>query len=144
MAATIEHAVHGEGYKAEKSWQSRALQEFIENPDPERPILSEYHDGGSPCGFFMLRKGRWKYVYFSEGHPALLFDIENDPRELVNLSDEPEHVTTLTDCRNQLLQILDPEEVNRQAFADQAKMIETLGGMDVILAMPSFNHTPID
>ena len=23
-------------------------------------------------------------------------------------------------------------------------MIETLGGMDAILAMPSFNHTPID
>jgi len=144
MAATIEHAVHGEGHKAVNSWQSRALQEFIENPDPERPILSEYHDGGSPCGFFMLRKGRWKYIYFSEGHPALLFDMENDPRELVNLADEPEHAATQADLRNQLLQILDPEEVNRQAFADQAKMIETLGGMEAILAMPSFNHTPID
>ena len=144
MAATIEYAVHGEAYKTENSWQSRALQEFIENPDPERPILSEYHDGGSPCGFFMLRKGRWKYVYFAEGHPALLFDMDNDPRELVNLADEPVHASTLADLRNQLFQILDPEEINRQAFTDQAEMIESLGGMDAILAMPSFNHTPID
>lgn len=144
MAATIEHAVHGEEVQVENSWQSRPLQEFIENPDPQRSVLSEYHDGGSPCGFFMLRKGRWKYVYFSEGHPALLFDMESDPRELLNLAAEPEHAVTLAELRNQLFQIFDPEEVNRQAFADQAKMIQTLGGMETILAMPSFNHTPID
>jgi choline-sulfatase len=70
--------------------------------------------------------------------------MESDPQELVNLADTPEHALTLTDLRNQLFQILDPEEVNRQAFADQAKMIESLGGMEAILAMPSFNHTPID
>jgi choline-sulfatase len=144
MAATIEQAVHGEVGEVERSWQGRPLQEFIENPEPERPILSEYHDGGSPCGFFMLRKGRWKYVYFSAGHPALLFDMENDPRELMNLADEPEHALTLAELQDQLFQILDPEETNRRAFADQAKMIETLGGMDAILEMPSFNHTPID
>jgi choline-sulfatase len=92
----------------------------------------------------MLRKGRWKYVYFAEGHPVLLFDMASDPRELVNLADKPEHTVTLADLRNQLFRILDPEEVNRQAFADQAKMIETLGGIEAILAMPSFNHTPID
>jgi len=144
MAATIEQAVHGEAIKVENSWQSRPLQAFIDSPDPERPILSEYHDGGSPCGIFMLRKGRWKYVYFSEGHPSLLFDIENDPRELLNIADDPEYADTLSGLREQLFEILDPEKVNRQAFADQARMIDTLGGMAAILAMPSFNHTPID
>lgn len=144
MAATIEQAVHGEAIKVENSWQSLPLQAFIDSPDPERPILSEYHDGGSPCGFFMLRKGRWKYVYFSEGHPSLLFDIENDPRELLNLADDPEHADILTGLRAQLFEILDPEEVNRQALSDQARMIDTLGGMAAILALPSFNHTPID
>jgi len=91
----------------------------------------------------MLRKGRCKYVYFSEGHPPLLFDMEIDPRELVNLGDDAAHATTLAELRNQLLQILDPEDVNRQAFADQAKMIETLGGIEAIMALQSFNHTPI-
>jgi choline-sulfatase len=144
MAATIEQTVDGEVIEVENSWQGRPLQDFIVNPDAERPVLSEYHDGGSPCGFYMLRRGRWKFVYFPAGNPALLFDMESDPQELVNLADTPEHALTLTDLRNQLFQILDPEEVNRQAFADQAKMIESLGGMEAILAMPSFNHTPID
>ena len=45
--------------------------------------------------------------------------------------------------KRQLFRIMDPEEVNRQAFADQAAMIDSLGGMEAILAMPSFNHTPI-
>jgi choline-sulfatase len=144
MAATIEQAVHGEVSEAESGWQGKPLQDFITNPDAERPVLSEYHDGGSPCGFYMLRRGRWKYVYFAAGNPALLFDMDSDPRELVNLADAPEYAITLVDLRNQLFQILDPEEVNRQAFSDQAKMIEALGGMEAILAMPSFNHTPID
>lgn len=144
MAATIEQAVHGETIAVENSWQGRPLQAFIESPDPERPILSEYHDGGSPCGVFMLRKGRWKYVYFAQGHPALLFDIESDPREVLNLADDPEYANILAELREQLFRILDPEEVNRRVFADQAIMIDTLGGMAAILAMPSFNHTPID
>jgi choline-sulfatase len=144
MAATIEQAVHGEALPAENNWQSRPLQEFIDNPEYERPILSEYHDGGSPCGFFMLRKGCWKYVYFSEGHPGLLFNIENDPRELVNLADDPDYAQAVVEMRDQLFEILDPEMENRQAFADQEKMIEALGGKEAILALPSFNHTPID
>jgi choline-sulfatase len=144
LPATIEYAVHGEVVEVENAWQSRPLQVFIESPDYQRPVLSEYHDGGSPCGFYLLRQGRWKYVYFAEGHPALLFDMEKDPRELTNLAQDVEYVETLNELRGQLLRILDPEEVNRQAFADQAKMIEALGGMDAILAMPSFNHTPID
>ena len=144
MAATIECAVHGEVIEVENKWQGRPLQEFINNPDTERPVISEYHDGGSPCGFYMLRMGCWKYVYFSEGHPALLFDMDNDPRELINLADAPLHADTLAELRSQLFQILDPEEINRQAFADQVKMVERLGGMEAILSMPSFNHTPVD
>jgi len=144
LASTIELAVGGDVAAVEGSWQGRPLQVFADRPEHERPILSEYHDGGSPCGFYMLRQGRWKLVYFSEGHPPLLFDMVNDPQELVNLADNREHVDTVTGLRDQLFQILDPEEVNRQAFSDQARMVETLGGMDTILAMPSFNHTPIE
>jgi len=144
LAATIEQAVLGEVPVAEHGWHGRPLQAFIDHPEPERPILSEYHDGGSPCGIFMLRLERWKYVYFSEGHPPLLFDLENDPRELVNLAEDPAYSGKLAQLNRQLFEILDPEEVNRQAFADQAKMIEALGGMDAILALPSFNHTPLD
>jgi choline-sulfatase len=144
LAATVELAVCGETREPAGSWQSRPLQEFIDNPEPERPILSEYHDGGSPCGFYMLRQGPCKYVYFAEGHPALLFNIDEDPRELTNLANDSGQAAIVDMLHRQLLQILDPEEVNRQAFADQASKIEELGGLEAIRAMPSFNHTPID
>jgi choline-sulfatase len=144
LAATVELTVGGETWEPAGSWQSRPLQAFIDNPQPERPILSEYHDGGSPCGFYMLRQGPWKYVYFAEGHPALLFNMDEDPRELCNLADDAMHMATVDMLHQQLLQILDPEAVNRQAFADQARKIEELGGLEAIRSMPSFNHTPLD
>lgn len=144
LAATIDQAVTDGAVTVGQAWQSRPLQEFIEQPESERPLLSEYHDGGSPCGFYMLRQGPWKYIYFAEGHPALLFNIEADPRELHNLAEAAAQADIVTALHRQLLQILDPEEVNRQAFTDQAKKVAELGGLDAIRNMPSFNHTPLE
>lgn len=144
LAATIERAVGGESDNSAAAWQGRALQDFVNQADPERPILSEYHDGGSPSGFYMLRQGSWKYVFFAEGHPALLFNMDEDPRELRNLADHSDHAEIAGTMKQRLLRILDPEEANRQAFADQQKRIEALGGLDAIRGMPSFNHTPLD
>ena len=142
MAATIESFVGGEIKSANQSWQSRPLQGFIDKPEAERPILSEYHDGGSPTGFYMLRRGRWKLVYYAEQNPPLLFNLEEDPQELVNCADSKKGVLQeMIDC---LFTILDPEAVNKQAFNDQEIMIEKLGGLDAIRNMQSFNHTPLE
>ncbi len=143
MAATIEAFVTGENTPVEQKWKSRPLQDFCKSPEPERVVLSEYHDGGSPCGFYMLRKRQWKLVYFSEGFPALLFDMKNDPQELVNLAENPEFTAVKQSMVDSLHEILDPEKVNAMAFADQDKMVEKLGGLDVIRSMQSFNHTPL-
>lgn len=43
-----------------------------------------------------------------------------------------------------LFEILDPELVNQNAFEDQKKMTEKLGGIEKILQMQSFNHTPLE
>lgn len=144
LASTIEFAAGAEVATASAPWRGRPLQSFIETPEPERTVISEYHDGGSPCGVFMLRQGRWKLVYFAEGNPPLLFDMEQDPRELNNLAAAAEHAKTLQQMVRQLLQVLDPEAVNAQAFADQARMIAALGGLESIQAMQSFNHTPLE
>ena len=144
IATTVEAAVGSEPVAAEHPWQGRPLAEFIARPEPGRPVLSEYHDGGSPCGVYLLRQGRWKYVYYAEDNPALLFDLESDPRELSDLAQNPEYRSTVETLRNQLFEILDPEETNRQAFADQARKVEELGGVDAIGAIPTFNHTPLE
>lgn len=144
LAATIECAVGADPARANAAWRGRPLQEFITRPEPERPVIAEYHDGGSPCGVFMLRCGRWKLVYYAEGHPPQLFDVENDPRELRDRAGDPDCAAVCADLESRLGSILDPEAVNRQAFDDQAAMIERLGGLDAIRASPSFNHTPLD
>ena len=144
LAATIESLAGETAMPAESDWSGRPLQSFIDNPDAGRAVISEYHDGGSPCGVYLLRKGPWKYQYFAEASPALLFNIENDPQECVNLAEDPQYLEVLNKLRGCLFDILDPEEVNRQAFADQALMIEKLGGKAEIEAMQSFNHTPLE
>ena len=91
----------------------------------------------------MLRKGPWKYVYFAEGSPDLLFDINRDPRELQNLSSDPAHQPTCKDMLKTLESILDPETVNKNAFVDQEQMISKLGGLEGIRQLAGFNYTPI-
>ncbi len=144
IAATVELAVTGKSDATTEAWRGRPLTEFIAAPETERPVLSEYHDGGSPCGFYMLRLGRWKLVYFAEGHAPQLFDLEADPRELENLAENAAFTEQLETMKSALFDILDPEAVNTRAFEDQARMIERIGGLEAIHAMRSFNHTPLD
>jgi len=144
LSATIEYTVTGKIESTQQKWRSRPLQNFLENPEENRPIISEYHDGGSPCGIFMLRKNRWKYVYYPENNPDLLFDIESDPQELHNLSGDPAFQPVRNDMLDTLYGILDPEKVNKDALSDQALLTEKLGGIEKIQQMKSFNHTPVD
>ncbi len=144
IAATVESFVTGEYCRAGQEWKSRPLQDFVESPNVDRVVISEYHDGGSPTGVFMLRKGVWKLVYFAEQNPPLLFNMEDDPQELKNLADNADYQSIREKLIEALFEILDPELVSRNAFDDQQKMIEKLGGIDKILQMQSFNHTPLE
>ena len=143
IASTVESLVGLDIPSVEAPWQGRPLQGFIDGPDAERIILSEYHDGGSPTGFFMIRQGAWKYVYYAGGQPAQLFNLANDPNELTDLGEPPDHQDVREMMHGLLTSILDPEEVNAQAFADQAALLEQFGGRESVLAMPRFNHTPV-
>ncbi|WP_293572658.1 sulfatase-like hydrolase/transferase [Phaeobacter sp.] len=113
--------------------------------DPDRTIFSEYHDGGSTTGTFMVRWQTWKYVHYV-GHPPQLFDLSHDPNELRDLApdrDKDPHIqAALQEGAARLRQICDPEAVNTQCFADQQRRIAELGGKDACLNAYAFNHTP--
>ena len=143
IAATVEDIAGGLAGSAPESWQSHSLQQIINEPMEDRVIFSEYHDGGSPTGFFMIRQGPWKYVYYAGGHPVQLFNLDDDPDELTDLGTEERFEEKIAELHGRLTDILDPEEVNRQAFADQSAVIESFGGIDQVRSMPSFNHTPV-
>lgn len=51
----------------------------------------------------ILREERFKLVHFNGGLAPLLFDLENDPDELVNLANEPSHAATLLRLTRKLL-----------------------------------------
>lgn len=120
-----------------------ALQSLVFEADFDRPILSEYHDGGSPTGMFMLRTKRWKYNYYP-GYAAELYDMQNDPDELTDLGKSQAHTDILAQCHDQMLTLVDPEAVNKLAFADQAAKVEELGGVEAVLNSSEFDFTPVD
>lgn len=143
IAATVEDITGGLGSAPRAPWQSHSLQQIVDQPMDDRFIFSEYHDGGSPTGFFMIRQGAWKYVYYAGGHPVQLFNLDDDPDELNDLGEEARFEDKAAELHARLTEILDPEETNRGAFADQAAVIEKFGGVEQVQSMPSFNHTPI-
>ncbi|WP_425081431.1 sulfatase-like hydrolase/transferase [Ruegeria arenilitoris] len=113
--------------------------------DPNRTGFSEYHDGGSKTGSFMVRWDKWKYVYYV-GHDPQLFDLASDPNEQTNRAtdrvNDPEVQAALVEGERRLREICDPEEVNARAFEDQRKKIAELGGEEACRTAFVFNHTP--
>lgn len=110
-------------------------------PEPDRPILSEYHAVGAVSGAFMLKKGRWKLNHYV-GFPPELYDLTTDPEELVNLAPNPDHADVLEQMTAALRDILDPDAVDAQAFADQADMIAHYGGRDKAVKLGAPAATP--
>ena len=130
--------------EADRALPGRNLIDIAKGAQPERTVLSEYHDGGSPTGYFMVRKDAWKYVHYAGSRPQL-FDLANDPLEDEDLGESAAHAGVRSDCEALLRDILDPEAVNARAFADQAGKIAGLGGREAILAREgvSFGFTPL-
>ncbi len=109
--------------------------------DMDRTIFSEYHDGGSTTGTFMVRWDRWKYVAYID-HPSQLFDLTADPHELVNRAADTAYRDALDEGERRLRSICDPQEVHRRCLMEQRARIEALGGADACATAYSFNHTP--
>lgn len=107
----------------------------------ERQIFSEYHAVGAVSGGYMLRKGRWKFNYYMD-FPPELFDLENDPEELVDLASDPNCAGVLKELKAALRDICDPEAMNALAFADQAALIERYGGRETALKLGAPGATP--
>lgn len=94
---------------------------------PERIQFSEYHAAGAVTGAFMLRQGRWKLIHYVGFEPEL-FDLETAPEESNNLTGQAEYASIQSDLEGELHQICDPIAVDQMAHADQAALIQRMGG----------------
>ncbi len=117
--------------------------------DPDRTVFSEYHDGGAKEGFFMVRwadnTGDWKYVHYEGYDLPQLFDLATDPEERTNLAESSDYQNHRAEGVRRLNNIIDPAAINALAFADQAELIESYGGIEGIRNNPAlhYDHTPI-
>ena len=131
------------GIPSDDSLPGGSLLEIASAPDDDqRLVFSEYHGAGSTSAVFMLRQGAFKYIHYT-GFPGELFNLENDPEELVNLIDDPGHQERIATFENTLRSMVDPEAINQQALADQAAYVEAHGGREAILGQAPIHGTPV-
>jgi choline-sulfatase len=110
---------------------------------PERAILSEYHASSSRAGEYMIRYGKWKYIYYVHyPEQPQLFDLEADPEELRDLGTEAAYAAVRKELHGRLRAILDPEEVDRRAKRRQAEIVTANGGREAVIARGSFAYSP--
>lgn len=146
LAATAVDVTGAQHDAQSRLLPGQSLRSIAAAPDdPDRIILSEYHDGGSTTGTFMVRWQNWKYVHYV-GHDPQLFDLASDPDELRNLAlervNDPVILAALAEGEARLRSICNPEIVNAQCFADQERRIAELGGETACANAYVFNHTP--
>lgn len=99
----------------------RPLQSLIFGEDEDWPdvVISEYTDMGvcAPCR--MIREGKYK-LFFTHGHPNLLFDLEADPTEVNNLGGRGEFAQIEADLLKKLLRNWVPHDVHKRVLESQA------------------------
>ena len=137
--------LHGVGLTATQTSPKRPGRSLfdtaLENDDNERTVFSEYHATAAKTAQFMLRQGQFKFIYYVD-HGIELFDLAADPEELNNLAEHPEQQHRLQSFTSMLRTMLDPEQVDASAKADQQRVIDSLGGREAVLAMPVPYATP--
>jgi choline-sulfatase len=86
----------------------------------DRAVIAEYlaHAAGRPIR--MIRRGRWKYVYY-HGETDELYDLTADPKEKANLADDPDHADVVAALRKEVLEDWDPEDVDRRVRLSQQR-----------------------
>lgn len=85
-----------------------SLLPLLDTDVDDRVVFSEYHleKVWAPC--FMVRRGRYKYIYI-HGHGTQLFDLEADPGEWNDLSDQSGHAALRAELHALVLAEFDPD-----------------------------------
>lgn len=118
-----------------------SLDKLANGATPDRTVLSEYHGMGSTTAAFAIWRGRYKYVHYVK-YPAQLFDLEADPHETTDLAGDPAHAEALAACRDALLTILNPQEVDARAKQRQAEQLAKHGGREAVIARGDLGFSP--
>ncbi len=139
---TILEAVGIAPAETERDLPGTSLWPIAQGESRDRIAFSEYHAVGSHNASYMIRDQRYKYVHYVGLQPQL-FDLEADPQEINDLAGSIEHQSVLRECERKLRHIIDPEEVDARAKADQQTLIEKHGGSEQVLQRGTFINSPV-
>jgi choline-sulfatase len=104
--------------------RGRSLAPLADGRPGDHPgfAFSVSHSEGNCTGSFMIRKGDWKYFYFTGDRP-LLFNLKDDPGEFHDLADDKTYADLRRELHAQLASLLDPDKVTEQAFLEQERRL---------------------
>ena len=85
----------------------------------------------------MIRRGPYKYIR-CPGDPDQLYELDSDPRELVNLAADPGHAGECSALRAESEERWDLAELRRRVLASQSRR------RLVAAALATGTHTPWD
>ena len=107
--------------------RGHSLLPLINDQDSDHPgwTYTESHSEGNCTGSFLIRKGDWKYMHFT-WYDDLLFNVAEDPGEFNNRINDPTAQEPLTELRDILNNLVDTEQITRDAFAAQKRELDKL------------------
>lgn len=79
----------------------------------DRFVFSEYHSQGAHAPCFMVRRGRFKFIYI-HGYEKHLFDLEADPGEWRNLARDSDYSAVMKELESLILSHFDPEQIEKR------------------------------
>ena len=110
------------GARRPSQWAGTPLQD-IKPDDTNHVMFAEYAGHGTPANSYMIRKGKWKLIYYI-GAPRQLFDLENDPNELKNVAGDRADISS--ELERDLRNICSPEVENQRTEKFIQRQLEAI------------------
>jgi len=96
------------------------LEKKSGDPQESRIAIGEYLCEGVKYPCFMVRRGKYKYVYVHK-HDSQLFNLEQDPHELHNLSGDEDVSEVEQELKQIILDKFDCEKIRKQIITKQKR-----------------------
>jgi choline-sulfatase len=93
-------------------------------------VLGEYLAESVLGPMVMIRRGPWKFIH-ADGDPDQLFDLSNDPLELVNLAEDAGHAATVEEFRDEVRRRWDLEAIERSVRDSQQARLAVFRALQV-------------
>jgi choline-sulfatase len=91
-----------------------------QEPDSADTVVGEMLFEGAIAPCFMIRRGRYKYIY-SEPDPEQLYDLETDPHELENLAGQPEYQSLRSSLFDEVMVRWEPRSLRQDVIVSQRR-----------------------